>query len=233
MHPIDEPHMISVTRKGDTWQATFEPDAGFEGKSATGQKAVRKLYEAVHLEVLRLERLKKSAAEREQKTAYYVASEPYLARLPDDEREAVTLYFREHRTQSEVGARLHMSQAAITVKLKRAQERIDFMGRAPEVTAPEIRAALTGILDPRDVEIMATMAETSSQLETSRLLGLPLATVRDHYFRAVRKIRTAADSDPKLTRYDAFFFALKFNILRAVPCQTARRAERIRKKRAS
>ncbi len=230
MTPVDEPHTITVERTRKGWRAKFDVATPFEGAGPTPQRAVRKLYEAVHLEALRLERLKKSAEERRQKTAYYSENEPYISRLPDDERKAVTLYFRAHRSQSEIGARLHMSQAAVAVKLKRAQERIDFMRLAPDVTAREIRVALTGILDPRDVEILATMAETSSQSETSRVLGLPWATVRGRYVGAIKTIRTAASTDPKLQRYEDFFYCLKFNILRAVPSQTARRAERLRAK---
>jgi hypothetical protein len=104
------------------------------------------------------------------------------------------------------------------------------MKLAPNVTAREIRTALAGILDPRDVEILATMAETSSQSETARILGLPISTVQTRYPKALKTIRAAASTNPKLQRYEDFFFCLRFNILRSVPCQTARRAERLGKK---
>jgi RNA polymerase sigma factor (sigma-70 family) len=123
--PLDQPHTVVVARTTKGWRATFDVTTAFEGIGVTPRNAVRKLYEGAHLEELRRVRLAKTEQERQRKTAYYSENEPYISRLPDDEREAVTMYFGAHRTQSQIGARLHVSQAAVAVKLKRAQERID------------------------------------------------------------------------------------------------------------
>lgn len=152
--------------------------------------------------------------------------EAILDRLDPAEADILELYLREKMTERGIGALFGVSQQAVSWRLFRIFERIDFLLAMPVVTEEEIRADLGALFEPVVVETLVYMAETTCQVEVAALTGLSQSTVRKYFLRAVERLE--ADDDPRLAPYRTLFSAIarkRWNILRPVKMPPRRRRE--------
>jgi len=70
--------------------------------------------------------------------------------------------------------------------------RIQFMLGLPDVTVDDIREAMVGFLDdPKDVDIMVLMYQTTCQSEVAERLNVTQGLVRHRFMRAVQRMSQA------------------------------------------
>lgn len=145
--------------------------------------------------------------------------EPLLDRIPPREADLIQLYFVHKKRQADIAEIFCVTQAAISYRLDRGIQRIKFLLSIPSVTEDELRKDLATIFEQIDVDILEGMWRTTCQSEVAEVLGLTQGRVRHRFFKAVEKLKVAADKDEKMRPYEKIFTSIsskKFNIMRAV-----------------
>lgn len=117
-----------------------------------------------------------------------------LAKLSEQDRLLVHLYYRRRKTIYEIAARVGRSGAAVAYRLRRIRDRLRVLSELPELTAHEIRRDLTGVIRPQcivgydPIDALAVYYETMSQSETARLLDVPQERVSYTVRQAVERL---------------------------------------------
>lgn len=108
--------------------------------------------------------------------------EEVLHRLPDREADLVHLYYFCNKKQTDIAEIFNVTQAAVSYRLKRALERIQFLIEMPNVTREEIYEDLKLIMPSElDALIFVEMFETSCQSEAANRLSLSQGRVRHKF----------------------------------------------------
>lgn len=144
---------------------------------------------------------------------------PLLDRIPEREADLIYLYYVCKKRQADIAEIFNVTQAAISYRLDRGIQRIKFLLAIPTVTEEEIRDDLAGIFEKIDVNILVGMWQTTCQSEVANMLELTQGRVRHRFFKAVEKLKIAADKDDKYRTYEKIFTSISsknFNILRSV-----------------
>lgn len=115
-----------------------------------------------------------------------------MEQLPPREADFVDLYFFRHLKQTDIARIFHVSQPTVCYRLQRATMRIQFMLGLPDVTVEDIREAMADFLDdPKDVDIMVLMYQTTCQSEVAKRLNVTQGLVRHRFMRAVQRMSQA------------------------------------------
>ncbi len=169
--------------------------------------------------------------------------EPLLERIPAREADLIQLYFSQDKRQAEIAEIFGITQAAVSYRLARGIQRLQFLIAVPNVTEDAMRADLVNVFPAKfdcancakatgvctvcsglgsfylDVEILVGMWLTTCQSEVASKLGLIQGHVRHRFFRAVKILEEVAKTDERYAPYQKIFSAIagkKFNILREV-----------------
>ena len=144
---------------------------------------------------------------------------PLLDRIPEREADLIYLYYVCKKRQADIAEIFDVTQAAISYRLDRGIQRLKFLLAIPAVTEEELRLELRELFEPIDVDILVGMWQTTCQSEVANKLKLTQGRVRHRFFKAVGKLKVAADQDERFRPYERIFTSIsskKFNILRAV-----------------
>lgn len=134
--------------------------------------------------------------------------------LPPREADFIDLYFFRHLNQTDIAQIFGVSQPTVCYRLKRATDRIQFLLQLPEITEEDLEDALTGIIPPKDVQIMVLMWQTTCQSEVAKRLGKTQGLVRHRFIRSVDRMRQHDGMDEIVGMFD--LIASNLNILRDV-----------------
>lgn len=144
---------------------------------------------------------------------------PLLDRIPEREADLIYLYYVCKKRQADIAEIFDVTQAAISYRLDRGIQRLKFLLAIPAVTEGELRQDLRELFEQIDVDILVGMWQTTCQSEVANTLQLTQGRVRHRFFKAVGKLKVAAEYDERFRPYERIFTAIsskKFNILRAV-----------------
>ncbi len=144
---------------------------------------------------------------------------PLLDLIPEREADLIHLYYVCKKRQADIAEIFDVTQAAISYRLDRGIQRLKFLLSIPSVTEDEIRFDLVDLFEQIDVNILVGMWRTTCQSEVANKLQLTQGRVRHRFFKAVSKLKIAADRDEKYRPYERIFTSIsskRFNILRSV-----------------
>lgn len=144
---------------------------------------------------------------------------PLLDRIPGREADLILLYYILRKKQADIAAIFEVTQAAVSYRLARGIKRLKFLLSIPQVTEEDMRTDLSSLFSSRDVNILVGMWQTTCQSEVALRLSIPQSGVRHYFFRAVDRLKGAAEEDSKYVPYEKIFSTIaakNFNILRAV-----------------
>jgi hypothetical protein len=108
--------------------------------------------------------------------------EPFLHRLPDREIDLLTLYRKYGKNQKDIARIFSVTQGAISSRLKRAGERLQFLRDLPKISNEEIERHLgpyvdskgrthEGVFSSLEIEIIKNMRDTTCQSETAKRIN--------------------------------------------------------------
>ncbi len=97
-------------------------------------------------------------------------------------------YYLREINQYQIAKLFNVSQPSVHHRLRKAAQRIRYWVARPDLTASDVRAALTPLLPPEDTEIMVLTAETTSQARTGRAIGQSQSYVRYRFLRSIKRI---------------------------------------------
>lgn len=139
-----------------------------------------------------------------------------LAKLPPAEQDVIELYFFRGLSQEVIASLLGVSQQAVSHRMYKAFRRLIFLFNHPDVPPDRIREDLRLLVPPQVLGTFCDFAHTSSQAETARRTGVPIATVNSHLMSGIRAMRKHGSVDALF--YMAYFSDLlkNHNILREV-----------------
>ncbi len=143
----------------------------------------------------------------------------FLQRIPEREADLLDMYFNKHKRQADIAAIFGVTQAAISYRLDRGLQRLKFLYTIPHVSEGELRRDLPLIPFPQmDVDILVGMWHTTCQSQVASDLGLTQGRVRHRFFKAVEKLKVAAERDDRFEPYARLYRLISehFNVLREV-----------------
>jgi len=145
---------------------------------------------------------------------------PLLDRIPEREADLIDLYFIQDKRQADIAAIFNVTQAAISYRLVRGIKRIKFLLSIPHVTEEDLRADLPDVFPQTiDVDILVGMWGTTCQSEVASRLGLTQGRVRHRFFKAVKTLESAVETEDRFDPYYQIFSKIankNFNVLREV-----------------
>jgi Sigma-70, region 4 len=144
---------------------------------------------------------------------------PLLDRIPEREADLIYLYYVCKKRQADIAEIFDVTQAAISYRLDRGIQRLKFLLAIPTVTEDELRFDLGDLFDDIDVDILVGMWQTTCQSQVAHDLQLTQGRVRHRFFKAVGKLKIAADKEERFRPYEIIFTSIScknFNVLRSV-----------------
>jgi len=118
--------------------------------------------------------------------------------LPKREADFIDLYYFRRLKQSDIAYIFNVSQPTVCYRLQRATARIQFLLQLPEVGEEVLLRDMAAFLDdPKDVQIMHLMWETTCQSEVAKRLGVSQGFVRHRFLRTVKRMRTFLETGPQ------------------------------------
>lgn len=144
---------------------------------------------------------------------------PLLDRIPEKEADLIELYYVRKKRQADIAEIFNVTQAAVSYRLDRGIQRIKFLLSIPTVTEAEMRSVLKEIFEDIDVNILVGMYEHTCQSKVAEILNLTQGRVRHRFFKAVERLKGAAEKDVRFKNCEKIFTSISsknFNILRAV-----------------
>ena len=149
-----------------------------------------------------------------------------LARIPPEEADAIELYWRLGKTETDIGTIFGVTQASIKYRLQRGRDRLRWLlvAEGSWFTALGLRGVLQGLMPPTEIEMLCVLWTTTSQRSLIpqfysegylNSMGTPVG-------KLLRKFHKVCSKDPELAIYAKGFTALKtkWQILVSVPNQT-------------
>lgn len=143
----------------------------------------------------------------------------FLRRLPNTEADIVYLHYAKGKKQSDIAEIFGFTQAAVSYRLKRARERLEFFLSIPDLSSEQIEHMLAPYFDAHDIAILVGMAETTCQSEVAKRLSLTQGRVRHRFFRAVKQLDALVKLHPELEEPHRLFARIAdhgFNLGREV-----------------
>jgi DNA-binding MarR family transcriptional regulator len=148
--------------------------------------------------------------------------EPYLHKLPPREIDLVTLYRKYGKNQKDIARIFDVTQGAVSSRLRRAAERLQFLRDLPKISDEEIDLHLSKIFTEHEVEIIKCMKETTCQSKTAELVnfkfglkngeGMTQVKVRHRFEKCLTKLAHLKENDPKYLRFYTLLMFIKKNL---------------------
>lgn len=119
-----------------------------------------------------------------------------LDQIPPREADFVELYFFQRLRQTTIAEMFNISQPTVCYRLQRAASRLRYLIDMPTHDLWLMEQDLRGVLtDPRDIEIMLGMVETTCQSEVAKRMGVTQGFVRHRFFRTIDRLKKMRDMD--------------------------------------
>jgi predicted transcriptional regulator len=149
--------------------------------------------------------------------------EPYLHKLPPREIDLVTLYRKYGKNQKDIAKIFDVTQGAVSSRLRRAADRLQFLRDLPKITEEEIDLHLAQVFkEPYEIEIIKCMKETTCQSKTAELINkkfnlkdgseMTQVKVRHRFEKCLNKLEGLKDSDGKYLRFYILLAFIKKNL---------------------
>lgn len=156
--------------------------------------------------------------------------EPYLHKLPPREIDLVTLYRKYGKNQKDIARMFDVTQGAISSRLRRAADRLQFLRDLPKITDDEIESNLSTVIDAEgkrvfsdcEIEIIKIMKETTCQSATAiivnkkfKLKGGEVMTqvkVRHRFEKCLAKLEELKGEESKYLRFYNLMVFIKKNL---------------------
>lgn len=97
--------------------------------------------------------------------------EPFLYKLPSREIDLVTLYRKYGKNQKDIAKMFSVTQGAISSRLRRAADRLQFLRDLPKISDEDIDRVLGSLFSKMEIEIIKGMKETTCQSKTAELIN--------------------------------------------------------------
>jgi predicted transcriptional regulator len=145
--------------------------------------------------------------------------EPFLHKLPPREIDLVTLYRKYGKNQKDIAKMFSVTQGAISSRLRRAADRLQFLRDLPKITDSEIETHLSKIFkDPIEIEIIRCMKHTTCQSRTAVLVNekfnltgekerMTQVKVRHRFEKCLARLADLKETCPQ---YNKFYDLMKF-----------------------
>lgn len=150
--------------------------------------------------------------------------EPFLHKLPPREIDLVTLYRKYGKNQKDIAKMFSVTQGAISSRLRRAADRLQFLRDLPKITDMEIETQLSKIFDdPIEVEIIKCMKDTTCQSRTAVLINekfnltaekerMTQVKVRHRFEKCLAQLALLKETDTKYVRFFTLLSFIKKNL---------------------
>lgn len=149
--------------------------------------------------------------------------EPYLHKLPPREIDLVTLYRKYGKNQKDIAKMFDVTQGAISSRLRRAADRLQFLRDLPRITDDDIDVHLTKIFtDPKEIAIIKCMKDTTCQSKTAELVNkqfglkdgdiMTQVKVRHRFEKCLNKLNILKEKDQKYLRFYLLLTYIKKNL---------------------
>lgn len=122
----------------------------------------------------------------------------HISRLPPTEVDMIYLHYALGKKQLDIATIFGVTQAAVSYRLKRARDRLEYFLSVPEIPLSELKKLLQPHFNPSDTAILVGMAETTCQSIVASRLGLTQGRVRHRFFRAVSHLSKLSETYPEL-----------------------------------
>jgi len=150
--------------------------------------------------------------------------EPFLHKLPPREIDLVTLYRKYGKNQKDIAKMFSVTQGAISSRLRRAADRLQFLRDLPKITNDEIETGLAKVFNDRiEIEIIKCMKETTCQSRTATLINekfnltdekerMTQVKVRHRFEKCLARLHDLKETDPKYNRFYLLMLFIKNNL---------------------
>jgi predicted transcriptional regulator len=150
--------------------------------------------------------------------------EPFLHKLPPREIDLVTLYRKYGKNQKDIAKMFSVTQGAISSRLRRAADRLQFLRDLPKITDEEIETVLSKVFDDRiEIEIIKCMKETTCQSRTATLINerfhltdekarMTQVKVRHRFEKCLAHLAVLKETDVKYLRFYNLMKFIKDNL---------------------
>ena len=116
-----------------------------------------------------------------------------IARLPAEDYDVCTMYFRDHMTQLAIGKVLGIGQCTVSCRIKKSKKRLAFLRTYPLILKEQFETELSRF-GSRDKEILWDLYHHTNQSYVFRKHGFPNnMRLRYHLGRLLNDIRIARD----------------------------------------
>lgn len=113
-----------------------------------------------------------------------------LDQIPPREADFVELYFFQRLRQTSIAEMFNISQPTVCYRLQRAASRLRYLIDMPTHDLWLMEQDLRGVLtDPKDIQIMLGMVETTCQSEVAKRMGVTQGFVRHRFFRTIDRLK--------------------------------------------
>lgn len=137
--------------------------------------------------------------------SFFDAFRPYLERLPPKEYDLIELYYKKGKRQKDIAVLFQITQGAVSHRIARAKQRLEFMRDLPKVSDTVLLQKLRPHFDQMDIDIVFHMTKTSCQSKVAKIINekyklagkgsMTQVKVRHKFYKAVDKIETLV-ADP-------------------------------------
>lgn len=104
--------------------------------------------------------------------------QPVFSRLPALEQDIVTLFYKFNKLERHIGKILGLTQSAVSIRLKRARERLQYLRDVEQLPMDSLRAlAKRGWRWQRLLQTVESLLRTTNQMETGMAMGVKQCTV--------------------------------------------------------
>lgn len=148
--------------------------------------------------------------------------EVFLDRLPKRELDLINLYRRAGKNQKDIAKIFGVTQGAISSRLKRAHQRLQFLRDLPKITEEEIDQGLAPYFDPLEMEIIKAMVRTTCQSETAKIVNtrfsivdekkrMTQVKVRHRFEKCISKLEELSKSKSELRKFHDLLVFIRKN----------------------
>jgi len=137
--------------------------------------------------------------------SFFSDFEPYLERLPPKEYDLIELYFKRGKRQKDIAVLFGVSQGAISHRIARAKERLQFLKDLPKVSDSLLRSKLRENFDPVEVDIVFWMVQTTCQSKVAKMVNekyglkekqcMTQVKVRHKFYKAIEQLALLGERD--------------------------------------
>jgi len=150
--------------------------------------------------------------------------EPFLHKLPAREIDLVTLYRKYGKNQKDIAKMFSVTQGAISSRLRRVADRLQFLRDLPNISDHEIDECLSNVFkDEIELAIIKLMKETTCQSRTAEIINeryklvdnksrMTQVKVRHRFEKCLIVLKALKEEDSKYLRFYTLLAFIKKNL---------------------